>query len=433
MITIGLGYLNLARSTDTLSGGEAQRIRIAKHITSSLNDVMYVLDEPSSGLHPKDIERLYKCLCVLKNQGNTIILVEHNPLLIQRADYIIDVGPGPGVNGGSIQFSGMYDEFLKSDTITSIAIRENDRLDNHTIKSFKKWLSVRDKNLNTVQNVSLKMPLNALTILCGVAGSGKSSLAQIVASELIQKGIDVINISQKNIGISLRSTPLTYLDIFDYIRKLFAKENSVSPSLFSYNSKGACPRCKGKGVIVNDMYFMDDVVSECELCHGQLYNQEVLQYDYKDKTIVDILSMTVSQAVDFFSGITRIATGLQAICDVGLGYLKLNQSLSTLSGGELQRIKLSSYLQKKSSVYIIDEPTNGLHLKDIDHLLELFDKLVARGNTIVIIEHSLKVIRQADWLIEMGPEDGKMGGKVVFSGTIDDLKKSNDAITKPYL
>lgn len=433
LITIGLGYLNLARSTDTLSGGEAQRIRIAKHITSSLNDVMYVLDEPSSGLHPKDIERLYKCLRVLKDQGNTIILVEHNPLLIQRADYIIDVGPGPGVNGGNVQFSGTYDEFLKSDTITSVAMRENERLNNHTNSSFKKWLSVRDKNLNTVQNVSLKIPLNALTVLCGVAGSGKSSLAQIVASELIQREIDVINISQKNIGISLRSTPLTYLDIFDDIRKLFARANSVSPSLFSYNSKGACPRCKGKGVIVNDMYFMDDVVSECELCHGQRYNQEVLQYDYKDKTIVDILSMTVSQAVDFFSGITRIATGLQAICDVGLGYLKLNQSLSTLSGGELQRIKLSSYLQKKSSVYIIDEPTNGLHLKDIDHLLELFDKLVARGNTIVIIEHSLKVIRQADLLIEMGPEGGKMGGKVVFSGTIDDLKKSNDAITKPYL
>ncbi|MFT8825829.1 ATP-binding cassette domain-containing protein [Liquorilactobacillus mali] len=432
LITIGLGYLNLARSTDTLSGGEAQRIRIAKHITSSLNDVMYVLDEPSSGLHPKDIERIYNCLNILKGQGNTIILVEHNPLLIEKADYIIDVGPGPGNTGGQIQFAGTYNDFKNANTITSSALREK-KIEKLDTPVFNNWFSIQHRSLNTLKNVSLKLPLNALTVLCGVAGSGKTSLAHIIGTELERENFEVINISQKNIGISLRSTPMTYLDIFDDIRKLFAKANAVSVSLFSYNSKGACPHCKGKGVIVNDMYFMDDVVSECELCHGTRYAAEVLQYKYHDKTIVDVLSMTVSQALNFFKEENKIKVGLQAICDVGLGYLKLNQSLKTLSGGELQRIKLSSFLQKEGSVYIIDEPTNGLHLKDIDHLLALFDKLIDKGNTIIIIEHSLKVIRRADWLIEMGPEGGKMGGSVMFSGTFSELKKSKDTITKPYL
>lgn len=432
LTTIGLGYLNLARSTDTLSGGEAQRIRIAKHITSSLNDVMYVLDEPSSGLHPKDIERIYNCLNILKKQGNTIILVEHNPILIEKADYIIDVGPGPGEAGGQIQFAGTYDDFKHADTITSLALREK-QIEKNDTHRFNNWFSIENQSLNTLKNISLKLPLNSLTVLCGVAGSGKTSLAQIIRLKLEKKNIDVINISQKNIGISLRSTPMTYLDIFNDIRKLFAKANKVSAALFSYNSKGACPHCKGKGVIVNDMYFMDDVVSECELCRGTRYASEVLQYKYNKKTIVDVLSMTVSQALSFFNEEPKISVGLQAICDVGLGYLKLNQSLKTLSGGELQRIKLSSFLQKNGSVYIIDEPTNGLHLKDIDHLLTLFDKLVERGNTIIIIEHSLKVIRRADWLIEMGPEGGKMGGNIMFSGTYNELKKSNDSITRPYL
>ncbi|EJE99371.1 ATP-binding cassette domain-containing protein [Liquorilactobacillus mali] len=432
LITIGLGYLNLARSTDTLSGGEAQRIRIAKHITSSLNDVMYVLDEPSSGLHPKDIERIYNCLNILKRQGNTIILVEHNPLLIEKADYIIDVGPGPGNTGGQIQFSGTYNDFKNANTITSSALREK-KIEKLNTPAFNSWFSIQHQSLNTLKNVSLKFPLNALTVLCGVAGSGKTSLAHIIGTKLEREDFEVINISQKNIGISLRSTPMTYLDIFDDIRKLFAKANAVSVSLFSYNSKGACPHCKGKGVIVNDMYFMDDVVSECELCHGTRYTAEVLQYKYHDKTIVDVLSMTVSQALNFFKEENKIKVGLQAICDVGLGYLKLNQSLKTLSGGELQRIKLSSFLQKEGSVYIIDEPTNGLHLRDIDHLLALFDKLIDKGNTIIIIEHSLKVIRRADWLIEMGPEGGKMGGSVMFSGTFNELKKSKDTITRPYL
>lgn len=432
LITIGLGYLNLARSTDTLSGGEAQRIRIAKHITSSLNDVMYVLDEPSSGLHPKDIERIYNCLNILKKQGNTIILVEHNPLLIEKADYIIDVGPGPGEAGGQIQFAGTYDDFKHADTITSSALREkqNEQIEPQT---FNNWFSVQSQNMNTLTNISVKFPLNSLTVLCGVAGSGKTSLAKIIRLELEKENVDVINISQKNIGISLRSTPMTYLDIFNDIRKLFAKANKVSAALFSYNSKGACPNCNGKGVIVNDMYFMDDVVSECELCHGTRYASEILQYKYNKKTIVDVLSMTVSQALSFFDGEPKISVGLQAIYDVGLGYLKLNQSLKTLSGGELQRIKLSSFLQKKGSVYMIDEPTNGLHLRDIDRLLQLFAKLIENGNTVVIIEHSLKVIRRADWLIEMGPEGGKNGGKVMFSGTYKELKNSKDSITRPYL
>lgn len=430
--TIGLSYLNLSRSTDTLSGGEAQRIRIAKHITSSLNDVMYVLDEPSSGLHPKDIERIYNCLNILKQQGNTIILVEHNPLLIEKADYIIDVGPGHGESGGEIQFAGRYHDFVNADTITSIAMREK-QVRKTTSRTLSSWITIQNQHLNTLKNVSLKFPLQALTVLCGVAGSGKTSLAEVIRSKLVDEATDVITISQKNIGISLRSTPMTYLDIFDEIRKLFAQANKVSPALFSYNSKGACPHCKGKGVIVNDMYFMDDVVSECELCHGTRYNDEALQYLYQGQSIVDVLSMTVTQAIAFFSQQRKITVGLQALEDVGVGYLKLNQSLKTLSGGELQRIKLSSYLQKEGSVYIIDEPTNGLHLKDIDHLLVLFSHLVAKGNTIIIIEHSLKVIREADWIVEMGPEGGRLGGQIMFAGTFDDLKSSSDSITRPYL
>ncbi|GMA69046.1 hypothetical protein GCM10025879_02920 [Leuconostoc litchii] len=302
-----------------------------------------------------------------------------------------------------------------------------------TSRTLSSWITIQNQHLNTLKNVSLKFPLQALTVLCGVAGSGKTSLAEVIRSKLVDEATDVITISQKNIGISLRSTPMTYLDIFDDIRKLFAQANKVSPALFSYNSKGACPHCKGKGVIVNDMYFMDDVVSECELCHGTRYNDEALQYLYQGQSIVDVLSMTVTQAIAFFSQQRKITVGLQALEDVGVGYLKLNQSLKTLSGGELQRIKLSSYLQKEGSVYIIDEPTNGLHLKDIDHLLVLFSHLVAKGNTIIIIEHSLKVIREADWIVEMGPEGGRLGGQIMFAGTFDDLKSSSDSITRPYL
>lgn len=432
LMQIGLDYLNLARRTETLSGGEAQRLKIAKHMTSSLNDVLYVLDEPSAGLHPKDIEKIMFCLARLKNQGNTILIVEHNPLLIKKADYVIDIGPGAGVNGGEVIFSGTIDQFLLSSTQTNRLIQRPLQYAQQQCE-LSHWFLFDDQSANTVNHVSFKIPQQALTVICGVAGSGKSSLAKIINQQLTQSGQAVISISQKEIGKSSRSTLITYLDIFTEIRHLFAQTCHVSAALFSFNSQGACPNCKGKGVIVHNMYFMDNMTTTCELCSGTRYRPEVLAYKYNGKTIVDVLAMTASQALAFFKKQPKIKQGLQAINDVGLGYLKLDQSFTTLSGGELQRAKLSKYLNQKGSVYIMDEPSAGLHLKDIDLLLALFSSLIKKGNTIVIIEHNLNLISQGDWLIETGPGGGKYGGHIIFTGTVSDLKQSDDEITKPYL
>lgn len=431
LIDIGLSYLTLDRSTGSLSGGEAQRIRISKYITNALNDVLYVLDEPSAGLHPKDIDRMKRALAILRDKGNTVVLVEHNPQLIELADYIIDVGPKAGEAGGEIQFAGTYQDFLKQHTKTSVALQTAVPL-KEIPRSPKGWLPIQQATEHNLQGFSTKIPLEALTVLCGVAGSGKSSLGEVIKQTAQEQKIELVALSQKNIGVNLRSTPLTYLDIFGLIRQLFAKENQVSAALFSYNSAGACPHCKGKGVIISNMAFMDDVVTSCEVCHGTRYNQDVLAYKYRGKTIVDILEMTVRESVHFFEQATFEPT-LKTLVEVGLGYLKLNQSLATLSGGELQRLKLASQLYKKGALYVLDEPTDGLHLTDIEHLLHLFNQLVDRGNTLVLVEHHLSVIKQADWLLEIGPEGGNNGGKLIFEGTPAELLSSNDEVTKPYL
>lgn len=431
LIDIGLSYLTLDRSTGSLSGGEAQRIRISKYITNALNDVLYVLDEPSAGLHPKDIDRMKRALAILRDKGNTVVLVEHNPQLIELADYIIDVGPKAGEAGGEIQFAGTYQDFLKQHTKTGVALQTAVPL-KEIPRSPKGWLPIQQAVEHNLQGFSTKIPLEALTVLCGVAGSGKSSLGEVIKQTAQEQKIELVALSQKNIGVNLRSTPLTYLDIFGLIRQLFAKENQVSAALFSYNSAGACPHCKGKGVIISNMAFMDDVVTSCEVCHGTRYNQDVLAYKYRGKTIVDILEMTVRESVHFFEQATFEPT-LKTLVEVGLGYLKLNQSLATLSGGELQRLKLASQLYKKGALYVLDEPTDGLHLTDIEHLLHLFNQLVDRGNTVVLVEHHLSVIKQADWLLEIGPEGGNNGGKLIFEGTPAELLSSNDEVTKPYL
>jgi excinuclease ABC A subunit len=431
LIDIGLSYLTLNRSTSSLSGGEAQRIRISKYINNALNDVLYILDEPSAGLHPKDIERINRALQRLKAKGNTVVLVEHHPQLIQTADYIIDIGPAAGEQGGQVQFAGPYHEFLKQPTITSQELQKTIPV-NDTPRHPQGWLAVEHANLHNLKDISTKIPLGVMTVLCGVAGSGKSSFGEVIRRTALENKQEVIAISQKSIGINLRSTPLTYLDIFSEIRQLFAKENHVSAALFSYNSKGACPHCKGKGVIVSDMAFMDDIVTECEICHGTRYRPEVLAYTYQGKTIVDILDMTVNESSQFFAGET-FAKELTMLVEVGLGYLRLNQSLTTLSGGELQRLKLANQLHKKGAFYLLDEPTDGLHLKDIEQLLDLFNRLVNQGNTLVLLEHHMSVIKRADWLIEIGPEGGSHGGQVMFAGTPQQLLASDDQITKPYM
>lgn len=430
LIDIGLSYLTLARSTGSLSGGEAQRIRISKYINNALNDVMYILDEPSAGLHPKDIDRIKNALIVLKNKGNTIVLVEHNPQLITIADYIIDIGPGAGSQGGEVQFSGYYSDFLNQNTPTSEALQRVTPI-KKSYRNPKNWLSIKHAKINNLKDISTKIPLGTLTALCGVAGSGKSSLGEVVRQDAIQSNLDVIAISQKNIGINLRSTPLTYLNIFSTIRQLFSKENNVSAALFSYNSKGACPHCKGKGVIVSDMSFMDDIVTSCEVCHGTRYRLNVLKYTYRGKTIVDVLKMTVKESKNFFEK-ESFENELSMLIEVGLGYLRLNQSLTTLSGGELQRLKLANQLYKQGAFYILDEPTDGLHRLDTANILKLFNRLVDKGNTVVLLEHNLDILKQVDWLIEIGPEGGIHGGQLMFEGTPIDLIRSNDQITRPY-
>ncbi|WP_028295639.1 ATP-binding cassette domain-containing protein [Olivibacter sitiensis] len=428
LLDIGLGYLTLSRASGTLSGGEAQRVKIAKYINGSLTDIVYVLDEPSSGLHPHDIIRLKNALVRLKEQGNTLIMVEHNPDLIYMAEYVIDMGPGAGANGGEVMYMGSLDGLRKTATLTSkdlnekVAIKENTRMP-------KGWLSIQHATYHNLKDVSVDIPLGIFCVLCGVAGSGKSSLSEVAIGEMER---DVISISQKSIGVNLRSTPATYFDIGDEIRKLFAKENNISASYFSFNSKGACPKCKGKGVIVTDMSFMEDIVTVCEACGGSRYDEKVLHYTYHGKNIAEVMGLSVKESLLFFKGMSFVSQ-LDNLAKVGLDYLYLNQSLSTLSGGELQRLKLASNLERKGSIYVLDEPTAGLHMDDVKQLLKLFNELVDAGNSLLVLEHNLAVIKQADWLIELGPEGGERGGKVIFSGTPLEMKSSPNSITAPFL
>jgi Excinuclease ATPase subunit len=431
LIDIGLSYLTLARSTETLSGGEAQRIKIAKYINSSLNDIIYILDEPSAGLHPQDIKRINSALVFLKEKGDTVILVEHNPQMIEIADNIIDMGPLAGTNGGQIQFVGDYQNYLKANTITSKFLRKPIKI-NKNVRTSDNFIHIKNSNLHNLKNITVNIPLNNMTVLCGVAGSGKSSLAQEIYKQALAENLEIIHISQKTIGVNLRSTPLTYLNIFDKIRKLFSQENKVSPALFSYNSKGACPHCKGKGIIVSEMAFMDNITSVCELCHGHRYSQDVLKYTYHGKNISQILDMTIKEAINFFSE-DSFNIKLKNLQTVGLDYIKLNQSLSTLSGGELQRLKLADNLQTTNTIYLLDEPTDGLNLSDMDKILELFKKLVAQGNSLIILEHHISMILEADWIIELGPEGGNKGGFITFTGTPQELLASKNSLTASYL
>ncbi|GAB4515293.1 MAG: excinuclease ABC subunit UvrA [Anaerolineae bacterium] len=428
LIDIGLEYLTLDRPTDTLSGGESQRVKIVKHLTSSLMDVMYIFDEPSVGLHPRDIHRMNELLQKLRDKGNTVIVVEHDPDVIKVADHIVDVGPTAGRSGGTVVYEGSYEGLLQSSTLTGTHLQQALPI-KEKVRKPKGKLPIINANVNNLQNVSVDFPKGVLTVVTGVAGSGKSSLVNEV---FLTQYPDAIAIDQSAVGVSTRSNPATYTGILDTVRKAFASANKVSASLFSFNSKGACENCQGLGVIYTELGFLDGAKTPCEVCGGKRFRDEVLAYTLNGQSITDVLDMTVQQALGFFE-MKDVTRKLQAMSDVGLTYLTLGQPLSTLSGGECQRLKLATELHKKSSIYVMDEPTTGLHMSDISHLLEIMNRLVDGGNTVIVIEHNLDVIRNADWIIDMGPEGGSKGGRVMFEGTPLDLLNAPQSITSHYI
>ena len=432
MIDIGLEYLSLSRETDTLSGGESQRIKMVKHLSSSLVDVLYVFDEPSIGMHPRDVHRLNELLQKLRDKGNSVIVVEHDPDVIKVADHVVDVGPFAGTRGGTIVFEGSFADLLNADTLTGRHMKQSMPIKS-SCRAAKGKLSITNARANNLQNVSVDIPTGVLTVVTGVAGSGKSSL---IHQTFLRQHPDAIVIDQSPVGISSRSNPATYTGIMDEVRKTFAKVNKVSPSLFSFNSKGACENCQGLGVVYTDLAYLDEVKLPCEICGGKRFKDEVLAYTFHDQSISDVLNMPVREALDFFDTkevAQDVMRKLQALSDVGLDYLTLGQPLSTLSGGECQRIKLASELHKKGSVYVMDEPTTGLHMSDISHLLAIINRLVDAGNTVIVIEHNLAIIKNADWIIDMGPEGGNKGGRVMFEGTPQQLLDCEQSLTSAYL
>ncbi len=428
LVQIGLGYLSLSRGTGTLSGGEAQRIKIAKYINSALTDMAYVLDEPSVGLHAKDIDLLKKSLRALRDHGNTVLIVEHHREVVKLADHVVDMGPGAGNHGGEVVFEGSYDELLKSDTITGRMLRMKSPFKTG-LREPKGWFRVGPTRLHNLKDVSVELPLGVMTVIAGVAGSGKSSLMESFQNQIKE---DIIFIGQKNIGINLRSTPATYLGVADDIRAIFAAENKVSSAWFSFNSKGACPACGGSGVIVSGMAFMDSIETVCDLCGGKRYSKEALAYTYKGKNIAEVMDMTVDEAAEFFAG-RPLCEKLTSLRRTGLGYLHLNQSMTTLSGGELQRVKLASHLNERGSIFILDEPTDGLHLDDIKTLMKLFNELTDAGNTLFLVEHSVDVMKEADYIVELGPGGGNSGGEIIFAGLPRDMLSCEKSVTRPYL
>jgi excinuclease UvrABC ATPase subunit len=428
LVDIGLDYLTLDRETDTLSGGESQRVKMVKHLSGSLVDVTYIFDEPSVGLHPRDVHRLNGLLQKLRDKGNTVIVVEHDPDVIKLADHIVDVGPHAGSRGGKIVYEGSFSGLLESGTLTGTHMKRPLQLKQDCRQPTGK-LPVNNATLHNLKHVSVDIPTGVLTVVTGVAGSGKSTLINEV---FLSRHPDAVVIDQAAIGVSTRSNPATYTGIMDDVRKAFASANKVNQGLFSFNSKGACENCQGLGVVYTDLAYLDSVKLPCEVCGGRRFKEEVLAYKLNGKSIAEVLEMTVEQALDFFQ-LKEVVRKLQAMSDVGLNYLTLGQPLSTLSGGECQRIKLASELHKQGSIYVMDEPTTGLHMSDIGLLLAIMNRLVDSGNTVIVIEHNLEVIAHADWIIDMGPDGGTRGGQVVFEGTPEQILGAENSITGKFL
>ncbi|MDZ8119561.1 excinuclease ABC subunit UvrA [Pontiella agarivorans] len=464
MVNVGLDYLNLDRESGTLSGGEAQRIRLATQIGAGLVGVVYVLDEPSIGLHQKDNDRLIQTLQGLRDLGNTVIVVEHDEQTIRTADFVVDMGPAAGRHGGEVVFAGRTDKLMKADTLTAKYLREELKVEipEKRTKPYKGWIELKGAEANNLKKVNAKFPLGLFTCVTGVSGSGKSTLTDYTLKRALArhfngskdtpgkhkevKGLELVDkmivIDQSPIGRTPRSNPATYTGAFTDIRDLFAtlpasKMRGYKPGRFSFNVKGGrCERCKGDGILKIEMHFLPDVYVPCEQCNEKRYNKETLEVHYKGKSIADVLDMTISEALDFFEAVPKIQRKMKTLCDVGLGYLKLGQPATTLSGGEAQRVKLSTELSKRSTgqtVYILDEPTTGLHFADVHKLLEVLERLRDEGNTVIVIEHNLDMIKRADYIVDMGPGGGVNGGKVVVSGPPEKIAKCEGSFTGQYL
>ncbi|MGW7499453.1 ATP-binding cassette domain-containing protein [Streptomyces luteogriseus] len=424
---IGLGYLSLDRETATLSGGEGQRLKTVRHLGSSLTGMTYIFDEPSVGLHPRDVGRLGDLLLRLRDKGNTVLVVEHDPDVIALADHVVDMGPGAGSGGGTVVFEGTPRELASSGTLTGRCLRTRTAVKDEVREPVGElWVKGADRH--NLRDVTVRFPAGVLTAVTGVAGSGKSTLA----GELTAAHEEAVVVDQSSIGISGRSTPATYLGIMDTVRKIFARETGAEAGLFSFNSGGACGTCEGRGVIYTDLAFMDPVTTTCHDCEGRRFKEEVLRLTVRGSSIADVLEMTAEQALGFFDdpGVQR---RLRALRDVGLTYLALGRPLSTLSGGERQRIKLATRLHRTGAVYVLDEPTTGLHMADVEGLVALLDRLVNAGNSVVVVEHNPAVVARADWVIDLGPDGGRDGGRIVFEGTPRRLLEAEGSFTGEHL
>lgn len=428
MVQVGLGYLSLDRRTDTLSGGEAQRLKMVRHLGSSLSNITYAFDEPTAGLHPSDAYRIGELLLDLRDRHNTVLVVEHSRQMLELADYVIELGPLAGSQGGEIVYQGGLEGLKAAGTLTASAMGEKP-VPNPAPRPWTEGYAIEHANLHNLKDVSVTIPKGVLTAVTDVAGSGKSSL---ICGEFAARYPEAVVIDQKAIGVSSRSTPATYTGVMDEIRKLFAKENNVGVQWFSFNSKGACPVCKGKGEITPEVAFADPVTIRCEECGGRRYNLTALGYTFQGKNIEEVMSLTIDQALEWFTQ-PKITAPLSALQEVGLGYMTLGQPTSTLSGGEIQRLKLASELQTSGNIYVLDEPTTGLHGRDVVRLLELLRRLVNQGNTVVVVEHRPELIAAADWVIDMGPGGGNRGGEVLFAGTPEDLCRCQASETGKYL
>jgi excinuclease UvrABC ATPase subunit len=431
-VEIGLGYLSLDRPSGTLSGGEAQRTKMIRHLGSSLTDVTYVFDEPTAGLHPHDVQRMNDLLLRLRDKGNTVLVVEHEPETISVADHVVDLGPGAGAAGGTVCFEGTVEGLRSSGTTTGRHLGDRAAL-KKTVRTLTGALEVRGATTNNLRAVDVDIPLGALVVVTGVAGSGKSSLVH----GSVPAGTGVVSVDQTAIRGSRRSNPATYTGLLEPIRKAFAKANGVKPALFSANSEGACPGCNGAGVVYTDLAMMAGVATTCEDCEGKRFQPAVLEYRLGGRDISEVLAMAVAEAEDFFGGgearVPAAHAVLGRLAEVGLGYLTIGQPLTTLSGGERQRLKLATHMADKGGVYVLDEPTTGLHLADVAQLLRLLDRLVDSGKSVIVVEHHLAVMAHADWIIDLGPGAGHDGGRVVFEGPPADLVASRATLTGQHL
>ena len=431
-VGIGLGYLSLDRPSGTLSGGEAQRVKMIRHLGSSLTDVTYVFDEPTIGLHPHDIQRMNDLLLRLRDKGNTVLVVEHKPETIAIADHVVDLGPGAGTAGGTVCFEGTVEGLRASGTLTGRHFDDRAVLKAHVRKAAGS-LEIRNATAHNLRNVNVDIPLGVLVVVTGVAGSGKSSLI----NGSVPSDAGVVSVDQAAIRGSRRSNPATYTGLLDPIRNAFAKANGVKPALFSANSEGACPTCNGAGVIYTDLAMMAGVATTCEDCEGKRFEASVLDHHLGGRDISEVLAMSVTEAREFFgAGEAHTPAAhviLGRLADVGLGYLTLGQPLPTLSGGERQRLKLATHMAERGGVHILDEPTAGLHLADVEQLLGLLDRLVDSGKSVIVIEHHQAVMAHADWIIDLGPGAGHEGGQIVFEGTPADLIEARSTLTGQHL